>query len=182
MAKFYSELTDQLLEFIKQQNIFFTASAPEQGRVNLSPKGMDTFRCLSSREVAYFDLTGSGNETSAHLEQNGRLTIMFCSFTGSPLILRLYGQGRVIRPRDPDWSAYLQHFDPLPGQRQIIGLAIASIQTSCGFGVPQYDFVGHRDQLVQWADKKGESGLEDYRATKNQTSIDGLPTGLLSDP
>ncbi|PZD74810.1 hypothetical protein C1752_00600 [Acaryochloris thomasi RCC1774] len=178
MAKFYSELTDQLIEFIGKQQIFFTASAPESGRANLSPKGMDTFRCLSSREVAYLDLTGSGNETSAHLQQNGRLTMMFCSFTGSPLILRLYGQGRVLHVGDLDWPDYLRHFEALPGQRQIITLAIASIQTSCGFGVPQYDFIGHRDQLLQWAEKKGEDGLKEYRTTKNQTSIDGLPTGL----
>ncbi len=178
MAKFYPELTDQLLEFIQQQQIFFTASAPDQGRINLSPKGIDTFRCLSSREVAYLDLTGSGNETSAHLLQNGRLTIMFCSFTGQPLILRLYGQGQVIRTHDANWSHHLQHFDVLPGQRQIIKLAIESVQTSCGFGVPQYDFAGHRDQLLQWANKKGAAGLDDYRNTKNQTSIDGLPTGL----
>ncbi|MGB7413187.1 MAG: pyridoxamine 5'-phosphate oxidase family protein [Thermosynechococcaceae cyanobacterium] len=179
MAKFYPELTEQLLEFIRQQQIFFAASAPEQGRVNLSPKGMDTFRCLGPREVAYLDLTGSGNETSAHLGQNGRLTIMFCSFTGPPLILRLYGQGRVIRPRDADWSDYLQHFEALPGQRQIILLAIESVQTSCGFGVPQYEFSGHRDRLLQWAEQKGDAGLEEYRAAKNQTSIDGLSTGLL---
>ena len=140
---------------------------------------MDTFRCLGLSKVAYLDLTGSGNETSAHLEQNGRLTVMFCSFAGPPLILRLYGQGQVIRPRDADWSDYLQHFDALPGQRQIIQLAIESVQTSCGFGVPQYDFAGHRDQLLQWAEQKGESGLEEYKAAKNQTSIDGLSTGLL---
>jgi hypothetical protein len=180
MSKFYPELTEQLIDFIGQQQIFFTASAPDQGRVNLSPKGIDTFRCLGSHEVAYLDLTGSGNETSAHLAQNGRLTIMFCSFAGPPLILRLYGQGRVIRPRDSDWSDYLQHFDALPGQRQIIQLAIESVQTSCGFGVPQYEFTGHRDQLLQWADQKGDSGLEEYRAAKNQISIDGLSTGLLS--
>lgn len=178
MAKFYSELTDQLIDFIRQQQIFFTASAPEQGRINLSPKGMDTFRCLGSREVAYLDLTGSGNETSAHLQQNGRLTMMFCSFTGSPLILRIYGQGRVIQTHDSDWSDYLKHFESLPGQRQIVVLAIASVQTSCGFGVPEYEFVGHRDQLLQWAEKKGDAGLKAYRATKNQISIDGLPTGL----
>lgn len=178
MAKFYPELTEPLLEFIGKQHIFFTASAPNQGRINLSPKGIDTFRCLSTREVAYLDLTGSGNETSAHLEQNGRLTIMFCSFIDDPLILRLYGQGRVVRPHDSDWSEYLQHFEERPGQRQIIVLAIASAQTSCGFGVPQYEFVGHRDQLLDWADHKGKEGLATYRATKNQTSIDGLPTGL----
>lgn len=178
MAKFYSELTAQLLSFIEQQQVFFTATAPEQGRINLSPKGMDTFRCLSPCQVAYLDLTGSGNETSAHLRQNRRLTIMFCSFTAQPLILRLYGQGQVHCPQDPQWSTYIQHFDLLPGTRQIIVLNIESAQTSCGYGVPRYEFVRERDTLQQWSENKGAEGLEQYRRAHNQISIDGLPTGL----
>jgi Pyridoxamine 5'-phosphate oxidase len=143
VAKFYPELTDSLREFIAQQQIFFTASAPAHGRVNLSPKGIDTFRCLDDRTVAYLDLTGSGNETSAHLIENGRLTIMFCSFTQKPLILRLYGHGTVIRPRDAAWQDLYAHFSPTPGTRQIIQLAIASVQTSCGHGVPLYEYAIH---------------------------------------
>jgi hypothetical protein len=181
MAKFYTELTDSLLEFIAQQQMFFTASAPQEGRVNLSPKGMDTFRCLGRQAVAYLDLTGSGNETSAHLQENGRLTIMFCSFTQQPLILRLYGQGKVIRPRDPDWQDLYSHFDPIPGTRQMIQLAIDSVQTSCGYGVPLYEFQGQRETLRQWAEAKGEEGIHAYWRDKNQTSIDGLPTGLLTE-
>lgn len=181
MAKFYTELNDALTEFILQQQIFFTATAPQQGRVNLSPKGMNTFRCISFREVAYLDLTGSGNETSAHLLENGRLTLMFCSFTAEPMILRLNGQGKVIRSRDSDWSTWLGLFDPLPGTRQIIAMTIESVQTSCGFAVPLYDFTAERTRLTEWAEKKGEDGLYQYWQQKNQISIDGLPTALLSD-
>ena len=181
MAKFYPELTEQLRHFIEQQHLFFTASASAQGRINLSPKGMDTFRCLNNQTVAYLDLTGSGNETSAHLRDNGRLTIMFCSFSGKPLILRLYGQGQVILERDTAWLDYIGHFDPLPGTRQIIVLQIESVQTSCGYGVPRYQYLEDRETLRQWSEAKGEVGLERYRQTKNQVSIDGLPTGLLAD-
>ncbi len=181
VAKFYPELTDSLLEFIQHQQLFFTASAPNQGRVNVSPKGMNTFRCLSRREVAYLDLTGSGNETSAHLVENGRLTIMFCSFTEEPLILRLYGQGSVVRPRDAEWQELYACFEPLPGTRQIIRMAIASVQTSCGYGVPLYTYEGEREKIIRWAKTKGEAGLKEYWQQKNQVSIDGLPTGLLAD-
>lgn len=181
MAKFYPELTDTLLEFIAQQQMFFTASAPIEGRVNVSPKGMDTFRCLSRQQVAYLDLTGSGNETSAHIRENGRLTIMFCSFTGQPLILRLYGQGQVIRRRDQEWNQLYDLFDPIPGTRQIIKLSLDCAQTSCGYGVPLYEYRGQRPKLQQWAEAKGEAGLQKYWQEKNQTSIDGLPTGLLTE-
>ena len=181
MAKFYPELTEQLQHFIERQHIFFNASATKNGRINLSPKGMDTFRCLSLQEVAYLDLTGSGNETSAHIEHDGRLTIMFCSFTSKPLILRLYGQGQVIRPQDITWASYISYFERLPGTRQLIVLKIESVQTSCGYGVPQYQFLGDRDKLQQWAETKGEAGLEQYRQAQNQVSIDGLPTGLLKN-
>jgi hypothetical protein len=181
LAKFYTELTDALINFIRQQHIFFTATAPDQGRINLSPKGMNTFRCINPQEVAYLDLTGSGNETSAHLLQNGRLTIMFCSFAAEPLILRLYGTGTVLRPRDPDWLRWIEHFDELPGCRQIVALRIESVQTSCGFAVPLYDFNQERPTLNEWATKKGEQGIYQYWQQKNQISIDGLQTALLSD-
>ncbi|MEB3359270.1 MAG: pyridoxamine 5'-phosphate oxidase family protein [Synechococcales bacterium] len=181
MAKFYTELSDELQQFIQEQHIFFTATAPTQGRVNLSPKGMDTFRCLDAQTVAYLDLTGSGNETAAHLHENGRMTIMFCSFSDRPLILRLYGQGCVLHQGDPDWESIHAHFPFLPGERQLIVLAIESVQTSCGFGVPRYTFEESRDTLVSWAKQKGEAGLQDYRRKKNQISIDGLPTQLPVD-
>jgi hypothetical protein len=178
MAKFYTELDNSLRRFIGEQKIFFTASAPNDGRVNLSPKGMDSFRCLDSKTVAYLDLTGSGNETAAHIFENGRLTIMFCSFTEKPLILRLYGRGRVVRKNDEDWNRLYSNFTPIVGERQIIVLEIESLQTSCGFAVPVYELKEEREKLVEWAENKGENGLLEYRQTKNQISIDGLPTHL----
>jgi Pyridoxamine 5'-phosphate oxidase len=181
MAKFYAELDDILTQFIAKQKMFFTATAPTQGRINLSPKGIDTFRCCDRQTVAYLDLTGSGNETAAHLHENGRMTIMFCSFTEKPLILRLYGQGQVIRPHHSDWQHFLSHFGALPGQRQIIVLRIDAVQTSCGFGVPLYEFQQQRETLLDWADGKGEAGLQDYWQEKNQISIDGLPTKIFKD-
>jgi hypothetical protein len=181
MAKFYSALNDDLRAFIARQQVFFTASAAPEGRVNLSPKGLDSLRCLDDRTVIYLDLTGSGNETAAHLRADGRLTLMFCSFDTQPLILRLYGRGRVVRPRDEEWPALFRHFDPLPGARQIMVLDIESAQTSCGYGVPRYQLISERETLRRWAENKGQDGLADYWHNKNQLSIDGLPTRLLED-
>ncbi|MEO1522708.1 MAG: pyridoxamine 5'-phosphate oxidase family protein [Cyanobacteria bacterium J06633_2] len=179
MAKFYDKLDDDIRSFIAEQQLFFTATAPAQGRINLSPKGIDTFRCLDEQTIAYLDLTGSGNESAAHLRENGRMTIMFCSFSDRPLILRLYGQGEVINSQHPEWETLLALFNDQPGQRQVIRLVLDSIQTSCGFGVPLFDFQGQRQTLIEWADKKGHNGLNQYRYKKNRTSIDGLPTGII---
>jgi hypothetical protein len=181
MANFCEQLNTSHIEFIQQQKMFFTATAPQAGRVNVSPKGMDTFRILDENCVAYLDLTGSGNETAAHIADNGRLTIMFCSFDADPLILRLYGHGKVITPKHPQWQQTLQAFQPVVGMRQIILLNIDSVQTSCGFAVPLYSYEGERDTLVNWAKKKGDEGLHQYWKDRNQTSIDGLPTRLLDE-
>jgi hypothetical protein len=174
MAKFYTQLTDSLQAFISQQHIFFVATAPVEGRINLSPKGMNVFRCLDAKTVAYLDLTGSGNETAAHVLQNGRMTLMFCSFDETPMILRLYGRGRVVRPQHPDWLSLSAHFEPLPGVRQIFVLELDSVQTSCGFAVPEYEFKHDRPLLVEWADKLGQEGVAKYRREHNRVSIDGL--------
>ena len=179
MAKFFTELDDSLQQFITKQQMFFTATAPEEGRINLSPKGMDTFRCLNSKSVAYLNLTGSGNETAAHLKENGRITVMFCSFDEAPLILRLYGTGRSVYPHNEEWRELSPLFEPLPGARQIIVVDITSAQTSCGFAVPFYEFKGERQTLRKFAETKGEEGMEEYRREKNVISIDGLPTGIL---
>lgn len=178
MAQFFSELDEKLITFIEEQKMFFVASAASEGRVNLSPKGMDTFRCLDNKTVAYLDLTGSGNETAAHIHENGRLTIMFCSYTKEPLILRLYGQGRVVGKNSSAWGTLVAKFEALPGMRQIIALDIDSVQTSCGFAVPVYELKHERDTLRRYAEAKGEDGMEAYRQEKNQMSIDGLPTNL----
>jgi hypothetical protein len=178
MAKFYSELDDAQRAFIAHQHIFFVASAPREGRINLSPRGLDTLRILDAKRIAWLDMTGSGNETAAHLLENGRMTLMFCSFEGDHLILRLYGKGRVVARRDGEWAGLLPLFPPLPGVRQIIVLDIESVQTSCGAGVPLYAYQGERDALLRWVEKKGEEGARAYRLEKNRVSIDGLPTGL----
>jgi hypothetical protein len=180
MAKTFPAITPELAEFIAAQQIFFVATAPlsEHGHVNLSPKGLDSFRMLSPQTVAYLDLTGSGNETSAHLQENGRITLMFCAFQAAPMILRLYGHGRTILPEMAEWRTLATHFSTLPGSRQIIVMEIERVQTSCGMGVPLYTYMEHRQGLLHWAEKKGQAGLEDYQQSKNQVSIDGLPTPL----
>jgi len=179
MAKFFDALTDGIIDFIGEQKMFFIATAPHEGRINLSPKGMNTFRVLDTKTVAYLDLTGSGNETSAHIKDDGRVTIMMCSFSQKPLILRLYGHGKVIRPAHPEWTNYFRYFTAIPGQRQIVVTTIESIQTSCGFAVPVFELKEERQMLVEFACRLGEEKIEEYRTTKNIQSIDGLPTGLL---
>lgn len=178
MAQFFEFIQIAHLDFIRAQPIFFVASAAKEGRVNCSPKGMDTLRVLNERTVAYLDLTGSGAETSAHVLHDGRLTIMFCSFGDKPLILRLYGRGEAVRPVDPAWADLVGHFDELPGQRQIIVLHVESVQTSCGFAVPRMELVEPRQMLVEWSVKQGEAKLSEYRARKNRVSIDGLANHL----
>jgi hypothetical protein len=176
---FKEQLDEKLTKFIAEQKMFFTATAPISGRINLSPKGIDTFRVFDNKTIGYLDLTGSGNETSAHIQENGRMTIMFCSFTDKPLILRLYGQGEVIGLNNPKWKDYENQFEHYFGERQIILLNIESVQTSCGFGVPIYELVSERDTLIDWAEGKDEEKLKAYWRQKNLTSIDGLPTNLL---
>jgi hypothetical protein len=181
MAKFYPQLDDHHKAFIARQHLFFVASAPRDGRINLSPKGLDSLRVLDERRIAWLDLTGSGNETAAHLRENGRLTVMFCAFEGDHLILRLYGRGRTVRPGEAEWPELAAHFPAYPGVRQIVLLDIDSLQTSCGAGVPLYEYRGEREALLRWVEKKGEQGVRDYQYEKNRVSIDGLPTGLFEE-
>jgi hypothetical protein len=180
MAKFYDAITDELIQWIDEQHIFFVASAPlsAEGHVNLSPKGRDCLRVYSPNRVAYLDMTGSGNETSAHMKENGRITFMFCSFEAAPRILRLYGTGRVVLPTDAEWDTLIGDFTMLSGARQIIVADIHKAQTSCGFAVPFMDYVSERDTLEKWAENRGEDGLKAYHAEKNARSLDGLPTHL----
>lgn len=178
MAKFYEVLTSRLERFITAQKLFFVATAPTEGRINVSPKGMDTFRILNKNQVAWLSVTGSGNETSAHLLENGRITIMFCAFEGAPNILRIYGKAKEILPQHDDWNTYVDLFPQLPGTRQLFIVDINTIQTSCGMSIPFYDYKGERDQLNQWAIGKGEDGIEQYWEDRNTKSIDGLPTGF----
>lgn len=180
MGKFHDSIKPAHQAFIEKQHIFFVATAPLQsdGHVNLSPKGLDCFRVLSDRKVAYMDLISSGNETSAHTLENGRITFMFCSFEGAPNILRLYGKGSTILPNTPLWDEYAPHFTIYPSTRQLIVAEIDLVQTSCGFGVPLFEYVGERDIHFEWAAKKGEDGLQAYMQENNRVSLDGLPTSL----
>ena len=180
MGKLHDGIKPAHKEFIENQHIFFVSTAPlsADGRVNLSPKGLDCFRVLSDQQVGYMDLVSSGNETSAHTLENGRITIMFCSFQGAPNILRLYGKGFAVLPGTADWEVYAPHFKIYPSTRQLIIAHIDLVQTSCGFGVPLYDYAGERDIHFEWAEKKGKDGLYDYVQKNNLKSLDGLPTDL----
>jgi Pyridoxamine 5'-phosphate oxidase len=164
--------------FIERQKIFFVATAAPKGRVNVSPKGMATLRVLGMNEIAYLDCTGSGSETRAHLlaSDDKRLTVMFCAFEGAPLILRLYGQGQSLMRGTAEYRAMLRHFEETPGARQIVRLAVDLVQTSCGRGVPLFDYKEDRQDLVrQWARQRPEN-MRTFWALKNAESIDGLPT------
>ena len=178
MGQQFSAIADRHRAFIEGQMIFFVASAAPEGRVNVSPKGMATFRVLGPNEVAYLDVTGSGSETRAHLvgPGNKRLTIMFCAFEGSPLILRLYGQAQSCMRGTPEYGALLRYFDEIPGARQIVRLAVDLVQASCGMGVPLFDYREDRRDLVRHWVRQGADNLRKYWAARNAKSIDGLPT------
>lgn len=180
MAQMYNELSDKHSEFIAAQKMYFVGTATADSRINVSPKGMDSLRVIHSKRVAWLSVTGSGNESSAHVQIDPRMTVMFCAFEGNPLILRLYGSARVVHHRDADWAALYALFKPLPGARQIFDLTISHVQTSCGMGVPLYDYKAERGQLDAWALRKGNDGVRDYWAQKNQASIDGLPTHIVA--
>lgn len=178
MADFYDSITDRLRAFIEEQHIFFVGTAARDGRVNVSPKGLDSLRVLDPNRVAWLNLTGSGNETAAHLLDTNRMTLMFCSFDRKPWILRLYGTASEVQPDQAEWDELAGHFPDLPGARQIFDVAIESAQTSCGYAVPRMTFDEERDLLNTWADKKGSDGIVAYHREKNVVSIDGLPTGM----
>ncbi len=179
MGKTYPELDDGLRAFIASQHLFFVATAPRDGHINLSPKGLDSFRILAPRRVGYADFTGSGVETIAHLRENGRITIMFCAFEGKPNILRLYGSGRVVEPAEPEYATLLPQFNPPAQPRALILADLTRITDSCGFGIPLYDYRCERTLLPDWCQRKGPEGIAAYQQQKNAASIDGLP-GLRS--
>ncbi len=172
----------EVAEFLGRQRVFFVATAPlaAQGRVNLSPKGLDSFRIIDPRTVAYLDLTGSGVETVAHLRENGRIVLMFCAFEGPARILRLHGRGEALEPGDAGFDALRARFPDLPGVRAVVRVAVERVASSCGFGVPLLEYGGERTQIGEWCARKGPEGLRDYRREKNRSSLDGLP-GLARD-
>ena len=176
MGKIYEAIATPLIDWIQRQQMFFVSTAPlaADGHINCSAKGLDTFRILGPTTVAHLDLTGSGVETIAHLKENGRIVIMFCAFNGDPRIVRFYGQGEVITAADAEFAELRSHFPAYAGTRAIIRIQVNRIADSCGFGVPLYEFQGHRDTLPQWAEKLGIDGIKKYHTTRNHTSIDGL--------
>lgn len=177
MGEELDAITPELTEFLEAQPIFFVATAPASTdeHVNVSPKGLDSFRVLDEHTVAYLDLTGSGIETISHLRENGRITLMFCAFSGKPDIVRLQGRGRVVRADDVEAATLFARFPELPGARAVIVVEVARVATSCGYGVPLMDYVGPRTRLLEWADARGEEGLAEYRSNRNASSIAGLP-------
>jgi Pyridoxamine 5'-phosphate oxidase len=174
MGRVLDAVSDELAAFLEAQPVFFVATAPAEGRVNLSPKGLDSFRVLDPHTVAYLDLTGSGVETIAHLRENGRITLMFCAFQGAPNIVRLYGRGAVLPIGEPEGDALADRFPSIVGARSVIRVALERVSTSCGYGVPLMRYEGARSRLVEWAEARGPEGLVAYRAEKNAASIDGL--------
>ncbi len=177
MGKVYDEIDTRMQAFIEAQRMFFVATAPldAEGHVNVSPKGLDTFRILTPRRVAYLDYVGSGAETIAHLKENRRVVLMWCAFDGPPKIVRLHGRGEVLEPRHVDYQRLLPLFRAPRPPRAIIVVAVQRVSDSCGFGVPLYEFQGERSQLTDWAERKGTEALLDYQVQKNARSIDGLP-------
>lgn len=183
MGKTYSEITSDIAAWMARQPICFVATAPlsREGHVNCSPKGLDTFRVLDRLTVAYGDLTGSGAETAAHLNENGRIVLMFCAFDGPPKIVRLHGRGEVIVPSSDEWGELSAKFPSHPSMRAIVRVSITRVSDSCGFGVPLMDLVGDRDVIDRWVQTKGPANLPAYRREKNSRSIDGLPTAKFDD-
>lgn len=179
MAKHFDEISDQLKSFIEEQKMFFVATAVADGRINLSPKGMDSLRVLNKNRVIWLNVTGSGNETATHVQESPRMTLMFMSLSGAPMILRLYGTAKVIHHNDREWDELSAALPALPGARQIFDVNIDLVQTSCGMAVPLYDYVDDRDALINWANKKGKEGVKEYWQDRNTLSLDGKPTQIL---
>lgn len=173
MGKQYNAISEKHKSFVEGQKIFFVATAAPEGRVNLSPKGMDSLRVVGANRVVWLNHTGSGNETAAHLAESPRMTLMFCSFEDEPKILRLYGTAREVQPGDAEWEALYGQFTLMKGARQIFDMSVDLVQTSCGFAVPFFAYQGERDMLKEWAEKKGEEGIREYWREKNSVSLDG---------
>lgn len=179
MGKQFDHLSDAHIAFINAQHMYFTGTAARDGKVNISPKGMDSLRVLDTNTIAYVNVTGSGNETAGHLRDHPRMTLMWCSFTAKPQILRTYGTARTLHPRDADWDRLAAQLPVVPGARQIYVQTIEMVQTSCGYAVPFMDHKGDRDTLLHWAADKGDDGIATYWRERNQDTLDGQPTGIL---
>lgn len=181
MAEKFPSIDKRLQDFIEAQHLFFVGSAAPEGRVNVSPKGMDSLRVLGPNRILWRNVTGSGNETAGHLKAINRMTLMWCSFTLKPMILRTFGTARTIHPRDAEWDELNDNFPPFDGARQLYDMDVEMVQTSCGYAVPFFDNPRPRDTLVKWTADRGPEGVQAFWETRNQTTIDGLPTGILAD-
>ena len=180
LGQLFEALSPRHVAFIEAQKIFFVGTAAGEGTVNLSPKGGDSLRILDAHTLAWLNLTGSGNESAANVLQNPRMTVMFCAFEGAPMILRAYGQARVLHRGDPDWETALARFPASVAARQIFLLDIERVQTSCGMSVPLFDYQGDREDLANWSARQGKEGIEAYWRKKNQLSLDGLESEILA--
>lgn len=181
MTDIFECLSDKHIEFITEQQLFFVGTAGAEGSVNISPKGLDSFRVIDAQTVVWLNLTGSGNETAAHVLENQRMTVMFCSFDRHPLILRLYGRATACHPRDLRWTKFSDLFPHYDGARQFFELSVDMVQTSCGYAVPHFEFQGARPTLEKWTEKRGRQGVLDYWERSNQVSLDGKTTGIFEN-
>lgn len=182
MAKQFDRISYDHAAFIAAQHIYFVGTAAPDGRVNISPKGMDSLRVAGPNRIIWRNFTGSGSETAGHLAQSNRMTLMWCGFGKRPMILRAYGTARSLHPRDPEFAVLNKEFPEAVGARQLFDMTIDLVQSSCGYAVPFMDFAGERDVLIRWAGDEGQDGISTYWASRNQTTIDGLPTYILADP
>lgn len=178
MAKQFPQLDPPHQKFIEEQHMFFVGTAGTDGRVNISPKGMDSLRVLGPNRIVWINLTGSGNETAGHLLEVNRMTLLWCSFTTRPLILRVYGSARTVHAVDEDWAELAEHFPSHRSARQIYDLNVDLVQTSCGWAVPFKEYVSERDTMQQWVDGKSDDDFRTHWAEKNHQTIDGKPTGI----
>lgn len=181
MGKRFKSISDETKKFIEEQKLFFVGTAADKGTVNISPKGTDSLRVLNENKIVWLNLTGSGNETAAHLALNSRMTLMFCSFDSKPLILRLYGTAKIYHERDKQFKDFIKLFPTSNGARQIVELEVELVQNSCGFAVPLMDFKKERETLTTWAKNKGREGIKEYWEEKNTQSLDGFDTKIFND-
>ncbi len=180
MADQFPNLSPELISWIESQHVYFVGTAAQEGRVNISPKGGDSLRVVDEQTLLWLNLTGSGNESAAHVQDINRMTVMWCAFEGPPRILRVYGNVETIHPRNSAWSSCTKVLSPQLGARQYFKLHIELVQTSCGYAVPLMSYQEDRTVLQKWSEKRGPDGIAEYWADKNQLSLDGQPTGILN--
>jgi len=178
MSNFVDELNEDMKEFISKQQMFFVSTAPKDGKINLSPKGLEGLKVISNNKILWLNYFGSGNETAAHLLEDNRMTLMMCSYEGEPLILRIYAKVKVIQEKDNEWESYIREFKDTKGARQVFELLIESVNSSCGWGVPLYEYQGQREKLSNYIENSTKEDHIKYMKKNNQLSFDGKETRL----